>query len=136
MPTLNLPGAKFRNFLLTGTPGSSNTITATSFTDVTSMSGTFVSAGGLVKCELVSDGDANASGLAQIVPPAGTLTVRVLRDAVDLGQIALQATFDLQNVYVWTDDPGPGSFTYKIQAKVSTGSGRVQLVKLLVTETG
>lgn len=123
------------------------TTASTSYVDVTNLSVSITTTGRPVMCMLVPDGGsisaevgsegAFAGGVNNLAPYCG---VRILRDAVTVGETAVQAAIALTNLYLnnlYTrvppgaitaiDTPIAGTYTYKIQAFKGATSSNVQI---------
>jgi len=100
--------------------GASDTITSTSFTDITNLSVAITSTGRPVRLFLQPDGTANA-GRFNVDADSTVAEVRILRDGSSI------AVFEVRGpqgtgVIDFLDTPAGALYAYKVQAKVVTGT--------------
>ena len=105
------------------------------WTDITNHSVSVTTRGGLVVATLVPDiqtgsGTSKIQGGSAVSPD-----IRLLRDATQVGALRMSAA-DQQSPgeIVFCDNPAAGSYTYKIQARTSSGNLAFDDTRLLVYE--
>ncbi len=107
---------------------------SSTFVDILNQTVTITTSGRPVQYFLQSDGSANAT--AFVGSPGDVWVARVLRDAVEVGTFYMQPTASMPaSVVLGLDTPTGGTYTYKVQIKVTSGGGvACQYMKLVAYE--